>query len=77
MNPMSLAYWRKHWRQMLSPYLRMMAPWLLHTRHLREPLPYSLGWLFHTFSKPMLGDAFLVSAGCCCLEEKERGIDGP
>lgn len=32
MKPMSLAYSLKHWRQMFRLYLRMMPPWLLHTR---------------------------------------------
>uniref|UniRef100_A0A7S3QT36 Uncharacterized protein n=1 Tax=Dunaliella tertiolecta TaxID=3047 RepID=A0A7S3QT36_DUNTE len=56
-KPMSLAYSRKHWRQMLMPYLRIRPWWLPHTRHdlLPEPMPVPrLGWQFHTFSNPML-----------------------
>ena len=32
MKPMSLARSRKHWRQIMRPYLRMMPQWLAHTR---------------------------------------------
>ena len=43
LNPMSLAYSRKHCLHKLSPYLRMIPCWLEHTRHLREPGPYDRG----------------------------------
>lgn len=35
MKPMSLAYWRKHWRHMLRPYLRI-SPCRLEQTRLRE-----------------------------------------
>jgi hypothetical protein len=32
LKPMSLAYSRKHWRQMFRPYFLMMPHWFPHTR---------------------------------------------
>ena len=31
-KPMSLAYSRKHWRQMFRPYLRIKPQWLAQMR---------------------------------------------
>ncbi len=46
MKPMSAAFSRKHWRQMFSPYLRMI-PWLLlHTR-LRGDARNMAQWVAH------------------------------
>jgi hypothetical protein len=39
MNPRFSVFSRKHWRQMLSSYLRIRDFWLLHMTQQRPPLP--------------------------------------
>lgn len=62
-NPMSLAYTRKHWRHMLSPYLRIKPCWLEHTRQWRPPLPYFLGWELTKALEPMVSEAIETRRG--------------
>ena len=51
---MSSAYVRKHCRQVIRPYLRMIPFWLPQTRHRRPPLPYFFGREFWRDLPPIL-----------------------
>lgn len=62
-NPMSFAYTRKHWRHMLSPYLRIKPCWLEHTRQWRPPLPYFLGCELTKALEPMISENGAINQG--------------
>eukprot|EP00052_Salpingoeca_macrocollata_P025274 m.230020 g.230020 ORF g.230020 m.230020 type:complete len:368 (-) comp22403_c8_seq1:99-1202(-) len=69
-KPMVAARSRKQRRHMLMLYLRI-RPWrFVHTRHMREPGPKSLGCEFHSCMCPMA--AFLLLGANAAKGEKKK-----
>jgi hypothetical protein len=64
---------KPHARCPKTPHYRRRRPRHLRPHQVRPPLPYSLGWLFHTFSKPIFAGGVLLTTG---LASALRGRTG-